>query len=116
MQTLLQGRYALAVRYDSSSSTDAAQGGYLLLVVPRDMVDILSSLWCKNLTTLGAEGETTLIAIPDAIWLVQRVMLEELEELLKGIEPFIQDLSCAGTSTGSLKSLWLPHCNCWMSL
>ena len=98
--------------YDSSSSTDAAQGGYLLLV-PCDVVDTASTLWSKNLATLGTKWETTLITVSNAIGLVEQIMLEE--ELLKLEEPLVEHLSCAGTSTRSLKSLRLPHCNRWVS-
>ena len=98
---------------DSASSTDATQGGYLLLVVPRYMVDIVSPLWSKNLATLGTKWKTTLITVPNLIRLVEQIMLDE--ELLKLKEPFVKHISCAGTSTRSLKSLWLPHCNLWVS-
>ena len=75
---------------DSTSNTDAAQGGYLLLVVPCDVIYIVSPLWSKNLTTLGTEWKTTLIANPNMTWLVQQIMLEE--ELLK----LIYKTTCRG--------------------
>ena len=58
------------------------------------MVDVLSPLWSKNFTTLGAKWKTTLIAVPNVIWLVKQIMLEE--ELLKLIESLVKYLSCAG--------------------
>ena len=40
-----------------------SKGGYVLLVVPCNIEDILSPLWSKNHTLLGAEWKTTLVAI-----------------------------------------------------
>ena len=100
-------------RDDSTSSTDAAQGGYLLLVVPCDVIYIVSPLWSKNLTTLVTEWKTTLTAVPNTTWLVQQIML--VEEMIKLIKPLVEHCCCAGTSAGSLKSLWLPHCNIQVS-
>ena len=75
-------------RDDSTSSTDTVQGGYLLLVVPCDVIYIASPLWSKNLTTLRTEWKPTLIAVANATWLVQQIMLEE--ELLKLIKPLVE--------------------------
>ena len=55
--------------YDSASNTDAAQGGYLLLVVPRNFVDIVSPIGARTLPLLGQSQMR--------YWLVKQIMLEE---------------------------------------